>query len=303
MQIIFISLIFGSVIALGVWNLYRIFVVIPNEDRSYLDRPPIGFRLVWPLIQFYVHYLGFSVSKNYRLTTRMRLRRAGMDYTLNPEQFFAGKMIAALIAAVLTVLMQSMMDGGSSIISILAAMGGFFYPELWLKEVTDKRNRAVFRELPFYLDIIILAVESGSNLTGGLVQAVQKAPEGPMRHEFSRVLRDVRSGKPRAEALRDLSERVSSEGVNSVISTIIQAEKTGSSLGPVLRAQSDQLRSARFLKAEKMAMEAPVKLLGPLIMFIFPNTFLVLGFVLLSKALQDGIITWAPLVWAFRWPG
>ena len=81
-----------------------------------------------------------------------------------------------------------------------------------------------------------------------------------------------------------------------------QAEKTGSSLGPVLRAQSDQLRSTRFLKAEKMAMEAPVKLLGPLVMFIFPTTFIVIGFVILSKALGDGIITWAPLVWAFSNP-
>lgn len=83
---------------------------------------------------------------------------------------------------------------------------------------------------------------------------------------------------------------------------MIQAERTGASLGPVLRAQSDQLRSARFLKAEKMAMEAPVKLLGPLIMFIFPTTFMVITFVMLSKALAEGLLTWAPLVWAFNNP-
>jgi tight adherence protein C len=83
---------------------------------------------------------------------------------------------------------------------------------------------------------------------------------------------------------------------------MIQAEKTGASLGPVLRAQSDQFRSARFLKAEKMAMEAPVKLLAPLIMFIFPTTFIVIGFILLSKTLSEGLISWAPLVWAFSNP-
>ena len=303
MQVLLISLIFGALIALVVWNIYRIFAVVPDEDRSFLDRPPLGFRLVWPLIRVFVYYLGPYVTKNYRTATHLRLRRAGLEYMLSPEQFLAGKFISALVAAAFVYLLQSMLNGGSFIMLILAAIGGFFYPEIWLKETTDRRNHKIFRDLPFYLDIIILAVEAGTNFTGGLTQAVQKAPDGPLRHEFGRVLRDIRAGKPRAEALRDLSERVGSDGINSVVSTIIQAEKTGSSLGPVLRAQADQLRTARFLKAEKMAMEAPVKLLGPLIMFIFPNTFLVIGFVILSHALQQGVITWPPLIWAYTWPG
>ena len=303
MQILIISLIFGGLIALIVWNVYRIFAVIPEEDRSYLDRPPSGFRLIWPLITGFVHYFGFLVSKNYRMVTLLRLRRAGLDYMLSPEQFFAGKVVAVFAAVAFVFLLQSMLDKGSILFLLVAAIAGFYYPELWLKEATDKRNRTIFRDLPFYLDIIILSVEAGTNFTGGLTHAVSKAPDGPLRQEFSRVLRDVRAGKPRSESLRALSDRVSSDGINSVISSIIQAEKTGSSLGPVLKAQSDQLRTSRFLKAEKMAMEAPVKLLGPLIMFIFPNTFLIIIFVMLSNALQKGVLTWPPLVWAFNWPG
>ncbi|HIE53627.1 MAG TPA: type II secretion system F family protein [Chromatiaceae bacterium] len=303
MQILIISLIFGALIALIVWNVYRIFAVIPEEDRSYLDRPPLGFRLTWPLIKGFVHYFGFLVSQNYRMVTLLRLRRAGLDYMLSPEQFFAGKVVAAFAAVAFVYLLQNMLDKGSIMFLLLAAIAGFYYPELWLKEATDNRNRKIFRELPFYLDIIILSVEAGTNFTGGLTQAVNKAPDGPLRQEFSRVLRDVRAGKPRAESLRELSERVGSDGINSVVSTIIQAEKTGSSLGAVLKAQADQLRTTRFLKAEKMAMEAPVKLLGPLIMFIFPNTFLIIIFVMLSNAIQKGVLSWPPLVWAFNWPG
>lgn len=101
------------------------------------------------------------------------------------------------------------------------------------------------------------------------------------------MLRDMRTGKPRADALRDLTQRVTCTGLSNVVSSMIQAEKTGSSLGKVLRAQADQLRSTRFLKAEKMAMEAPVKLLGSLVMFIFPNTFLVLGFLIPSLAIKS----------------
>lgn len=302
MEILAISLLFGGIIGLVFWNLYRVFTVVPDQDRSYLDRPPTGFRLVWPLIQLFVHYLGQYLSSSYRIKVLLQLRRAGVDYMLSPEQFFAGRIIAIFIAMGFVFLLQSMLNKESIFILIIAGIAGFYYPLLWLKEVTSKRNRLIFRELPFYLDIIVLSVEAGTNFTGGLIQAVSKGQNGPLRQEFSRVLRDVRAGKPRAEALRALSERVSSDGINGVVSSIIQAEKTGSSLGPILRAQAGQLRSSRFLKAEKMAMEAPVKLLGPLVMFIFPNTFLIIIFIMLSSAIQKGIITTPFLVWAFNWP-
>jgi len=100
-----------------------------------------------------------------------------------------------------------------------------------------------------------------------------------------------------------MADRAGSPALVGVVSSMIQAERTGSSLGPILRAQADQIRNERFQKAEKQAMEAPVKMLGPLVMFIFPCTFLVLGFLILSKAMLQGIITWAPLVWAYNWPG
>ncbi len=303
MVMLWISLCLGAAIMLLIMSVYRIFAEVPDENRTYLDRPPLGYRLGWPLIQLGVHYFSSWVTRNYRMATHLRLRQAGMEYSLSPEQFLMGKFLMVFMGIVFTTLLSAMLGKGvSPVLIILAAVGGFFYPELWLKETTDKRNKRIFRELPFYLDIIILAVESGTNMTGGLTQAVRKAPAGPLKLEFSRVLRDVRAGKPRAEALRDLSDRVSSDGINGVVSSIIQAEKTGSSLGKVLRAQSDQLRTTRFLKAEKQAMEAPVKLLGPLVMFIFPNTFLVLGFLILSKALLQGVITMQPLVWAYYWP-
>jgi len=304
MQILAISLLVGTFIFLMVWTVYSIFSSIPEEDRSYLDQPPLGFRLLWPIIKLFVYYFGSYVSKNYRLVTHMRIKRAGMDYSVSSEQFFASKIIASILFAFLSLIIQLALgrDAGFVFV-ILAAFFGFYYPEIWLKETTALRDKKIFRDLPFYLDLITLSIESGTNLTGGISQAVQKSPEGPLKLEFSRVLRDVRAGKTRAQALREMTDRISSESVRNVVSSMIQAEKAGSSLGPVLRAQADQLRSTRFLKAEKIAMEAPVKLLGPLVMFIFPNTFLVVGFLLISKAVQKGVLTWAPVVKALSWPG
>lgn len=255
MTILLISGFIGVFIGLMIWSSFRIYDDVPDEDRSYLDRPPLGFRLTWPFIKILVHYLGHFVNDTYRHSTSLLLRKAGVDYCINAEQFFFSKVISSVLAAFFFLLLLSMLDKVSTIYLLLAAIGGFYYPEIWLKEAMGSRNNKIFRALPFYLDIITLAVESGTNLTNGLNQAIQKSPDGPLRVEFGRVLRDVRAGKPRAEALRDMTERVSSNGLNNVVSSMIQAEKTGASLGPVLRAQSDQLRSARFLKAEKMAME------------------------------------------------
>jgi len=304
MTLLIISLAFGGFVALSIWQAYGIFRYVPVEDRQFLDRPAVGFRLVWPLIQTLVHYFGHFPTQAQLQITAMRLKRAGVEYSVSPKQFMAAKIVSSLISGAIVWLLFSMIGKSLSLLAILAACGGYFYPELWLREVTERRKASILKTLPFYLDIITLSVEAGSNLTGGLTQAVQKSSDSPLRRELSRVLRDVRAGKSRSDALRDMSDRSGSTAVTHVVGSLIQAEKTGSSLGPLLRAQAEQLRSERFQRAEKQAMEAPVKLLGPLVMFIFPTTFLVLIFLVLSKAIQSGVLDWMPIVvWAYRWPG
>ena len=110
-----------------------------------------------------------------------------------------------------------------------------------------------------------------------------------LRDEFQRVLRDIRAGKARAIALRGMAARLNEPSVSHFTTAVIQAESMGMNLGPVLRAQADQRRTERFLRAEKLAMEAPVKLLFPLIAFIFPCTFIVLFFPIAMKFIASGL--------------
>jgi len=297
-----IAIFLGVAVSLLFWNMYKIMVAVPIEDRSYLDRPPFGFRIMWPVIRFLVHYIGPFLSRKFRMNMHAKLKRAGVDYSLSPEQFFAGQLCCAAFCVGMAVMLQNMLSMGSPLFLVMSGIGGFFYPRLWLKEELEKRQKKIFRALPFYLDIITLCVEAGSNLTGAFTQAVQKADNGPLKTEINRILRDVRAGKQRSEAMRAMADRLNMQSINSLVSCLIQAEKMGSNLGSVLRAQSDQRRIERFQKAEKQAMEAPVKLLGPLVMFIFPNTFLVLGFVILVKAAIAGVVTYEPLLWALTWP-
>ena len=173
-------------------------------------------------------------------------------------------------------------------LSLLATLVGSFYPDLWLVEQAKRRGRLILKELPVYLDFITLMIEGGLNLTSAMQVAVDKGPLGPLRNEFGIMIRDLRAGTPKMDIFRRFGERVPLPEVRSLVSALIQSEERGGDLGPVLRAQAEQRREERFLRAEKLALEAPVKLLAPLVVFIFPITFLMLAFVIYMKFLQEG---------------
>lgn len=297
------ALFIGLAVILLVWSANRILTDIPTEDRQYYDRPPFGFRLAWPLIRLLVHYVGPLLTQDYRINVQKKLKTAGQDYVIGPEQYFSACCVSSVAITAIIAAVMHMIGIWSWQWLIGLGILGFFYPTLWLKEHTKARQKEILRSLPFYLDIITLSVEAGTNLGGAFNQAVTKGPDGPLKAEFNRMLRELRAGKSRADSLRSLADRVNMSSVTSVVSSLIQAEQMGSSLGPVLRINADQRRLERFQRAEKLAMEAPVKLLGPLVMFIFPTTFIVLTFILMTKAVQEGVITWVPLVRALSWPG
>jgi len=303
MALTLISIALGGFVALVFCQAWLVVQAVPAEDRLYLDRPALGYRLVWPMIKILVHHAGHLVSEVRRDATALRLKRAGVEYSVQADQFIAAKWVSAIGFGLCGAVAGAALGQGVAALALLLALGGYLYPELWLREATTSRRDAIIRTLPFFLDIITLSVEAGSNLTGGMTQAVQKSADSPLRREFGRILRDIRAGRTRADALRDFAERADTQAVRNVVNGLVQAERTGSSLGPMLRAQAEQLRSERFNRAEKLAMEAPVKLLFPLVVFIFPTTFLVLIFLVLSKVLLEGIVTWGPIVWAYNWPG
>ncbi len=303
MNIYLITGCIGLSIVLLFWQVVYVFKEVPNEDRAWRDKPATGFRFVWPIIKLLDFYVSPYLSDNRKSAAHSRLTQAGLEFSLTPSQFVVSRWVSTAASVAFCALILSAFDSDLYALVVVFAPWGYVYPDLWVSRVIKIRRRQMDKELPFYLDVITLSVESGSNLNGAITQAVQKAPDSPLRQELNRVLRDIRAGKPRADALRELSDRAGNKSLSSTISGMIQAERSGASLGPVLRAQATQLRKTRFATAEKQAMEAPVRLLGPLVMFIFPTTFMVLGFLVLSKMLQQNMISWTPVVWAYSWPG
>jgi tight adherence protein C len=284
-----IAAMFAVTVSLIAISTRQIVAEVPREDRQYMDPPPRFFRLTWPLVRLVSYYCGWAVSEAAATRIQQALRRAGQDYTLTPVQFFAGKLVASGLVAALLAWGTSAVHQGALAGAVTGSAFGYFLPELWLSDMTKARNLRILKALPFFLDIVTMSVEAGLNLSSALQQAVERMPAGPLTNEINRLLREVRAGKPRADALRDLAARLDFRPINSLVSALVQGEMMGSSIGPILRGQSEQRRSERFQRAEKLALEAPVKMLGPLIMCIFPCTFIVIGFPIVVQLMKSGL--------------
>jgi len=283
-----VGLAFVGFAASVIYSAMRLKEVVPEEDREYLDPLPKGLRLLWPVLRIVDYHICQRLPPRLLAGPAESLRLSGLLYLMSPTQFLALCLVGMVGFLVAFSIAFQIIDFDSTLGLIAAAGIGFVYPRVWLKDSLKKRQKLMVKALPVYLDFLTMGVEAGLNMAGAISQAVAKGPAGPLKNEFAFVLRDLRAGLTRAEALRRMDERVRIAQVSSFISAVIQAERMGASLGATFRSQADQRRTERFQLAEKLAMEAPVKLIFPLVAFIFPVTFLVLMFPIAVKFMQSG---------------
>jgi len=160
------------------------------------------------------------------------------------------------------------------IIGMFAAIG-FLLPQMWLQQRVTGRQTQIIKSLPDAFDLITTCVEAGLGLDAALARVAEKV-EGPFADELSRTLREIALGKMRRDALRELGERTGVPELVTFVNAVIQAELMGSSVGAVLRVQAEQLRVRRKQRAEEQAYKAPVKMIFPLVLCIFPTLFIVI---------------------------
>lgn len=153
---------------------------------------------------------------------------------------------------------------------------GFYFPCMNVNDRITLRHKSIALELPDVVDLLTVCVEAGLDFVGALRTVVEKQKKGPLKDELERFLKQLELGRTRSEALREMSHRVGLSDLSSVASSMIQAARLGSPIGPVLRIQSDMLRTRRGQRAEKAAMEATVKMLAPLMLCIFPAVFIMI---------------------------
>lgn len=250
---------------------------LPRDGIGVSERPG-WIRALWWLIRPLSFRIGPRLSIARRQHMLQKLRAAELDHVLSPQEWFTARCVVAAIGILVGWQLAQAFTWSPMWVVPLAATACWWWTHSWLRTQHERVRASVARELPTYLDVLTLGVEAGVSLTTAVGLCVEKSKDSPLRRAFLRFLGEVRAGRTRAEALTNLEQRFALAPITSLVTAMINAEQTGASVGQVLRAQSDQRNTERFARAEKLAMEAPVKMLGPLILCIFPCTFIVLAF-------------------------
>lgn len=244
------------------------------------DALPHLLRLLLPVAVPLADRIAPHLPLRMREEVQRRLRRAGLEEEVLPQHWLALLIVSGIAAGVVAAFAL-----GGSLATLAAAAFGVVMPGAWLRDRMNRRRNEVMRDLPIYLDMVTLALEAGGALGVALKVATERAPDSPLRRAFLRVQGDLRAGRSRADSLAALADRLDVPAVRPLVAALVQAESSGGSLATVLRAQADQRIEERFARAEKLALEAPVKMLAPLVLCIFPCTFVILAFPLLMRFL------------------
>lgn len=204
-----------------------------------------------------------------------RLSRAGYRQPEHAEIFSAVKSILPFVAAFAAWFWTT---ENVIFMTFIAAVAGFLLPDLWLTRAISQRRDRIRLSLPDALDLLVICMEAGLGLDQALLRVGQELRIGhpDLSGEFLLVNLEQRAGKPRLEAWRNMAERTAAEGIRSFVHMLIQTERFGTPISKSLAAFSDALRIKRRQQAEEMAAKTTIKMLPPLVLFIFPSLFIVL---------------------------
>jgi tight adherence protein C len=237
--------------------------------------PRFRERVVSPLVQKTAAAVLRLNPKTTVETTAARLLAAGLSQRISPSAFLAAKGAFAVGGAILGFALGSAGGAAGSLLLAIAATGvGFIAPEMFVSSRARSRREAVKSELPDTLDLLAVSVEAGLGFDAAIGKVTEHM-DGALAEELALVLGEMRVGESRSEALKKLAERVPAPEVSAFVRSIIQADQLGISLGRILRVQAADARLRRQAAAEERAMKAPIKMLFPTVLFIFPAMFLV----------------------------
>ena len=266
------------------------------DGRKTARSLPLVFRMLLPFVPNLSRFVARPGFASTRQAADEMIVASGLEGLLTGAEFVALKFLTPITCGAAWTAFVLMLGAllPDSIISeniiLLAAFGfllAYAYPLMWLRGTLKRRHLDIMRALPFVLDLLTLSVEAGMDFMSALQRNCERRKLDPLNEELIRMTREIQVGTPRRVALRNMAERVRQPDLKGVAHALIQADELGVSIGSILRIQSDQLRSRRFDRAEKLASEAPVKMLGPLMLCIFPAVFVILLGPILMQAMHN----------------
>ena len=253
-------------------------VVVPKSLEEMEMQRPFSDRVLRPMVQRLAR-AGKRQEGGMVAKIDAKLQRAGYPGGLRGADWVGVKLLSAIGFAVLLLLLGLLLTGGQFVLAIFFGIVGmavgYIAPEFWLGRKGRARSMAMILQLPDALDLLTISVEAGLGFDAALAKVVEKM-DGPLVDEFRQALAEVRMGRARRDALRDVADRADAQPVSNFIGAIIQAEQLGVPIAKVLQIQSNQLRIERRQRAEEAAAKAPVKMLFPMVGCIFPTIFIVI---------------------------
>ncbi len=244
---------------------------------------PVLFRIFLPFTPNFRRFFESESLDGTMKKLREQLAMAGYEQVLTAEQFMTVRILFVVFGVLFTILFFAADNPLGGILVLFCAV---LYPRVWLRTLITKRHLQILKALPNVLDLLTLSVEAGKDFVTALRDILARRPADELGLELRKALHEIQLGKPRHTALKEMTQRVRQSELTSVLNAIIQSDELGVSIGQVLRIQAEQLRAKRFARAEKLASEAPVKILFPVALLIFPAVFTVVIAPMLMRALE-----------------
>ena len=241
---------------------------------------PFSERIIIPLARKMGEIATRFTPQNALQNTQKKLELAGNPGRMEPSmvlllQFGGAALFGGLLILVFSVANSKWPLGRITLLVVAFSVIGFYFPQLWLQSKISRRQKEVRLGLPDALDLLTICVEAGLGFDAAMAKVAEKWTN-ELSLSFGRVIREIQLGKLRREAMRDMAERIGISEMTSFVAAVIQSEQLGVSMAKVLRIQSDQMRIKRRQYAEEEAAKAPIKMLIPMGLLIFPSLMIVL---------------------------
>jgi tight adherence protein C len=291
--LIAVVLVFVAVAALGIWvgggiirartastssrlALYGRGSLRDGSMREQTLRRPMVERAIAPIFLGAGRAMGRFTPTGFARRTQRKLVLAGLSRSLDPNAWVVVKVVSVLVGLGIAALAVTRVDGVLGLVmAALAIFAGILLPDAWLQRRIEGRRTAMRNSLPDVLDLLVISVEAGLGFDSALARVVATVP-GPLSEEFFRMLQETRVGVSRRDAMRHLLDRTDVDELRSFLLAMLQAEAFGVSMSRVLRIQADEIRNKRRQRAQQKAFGAPVKMVFPLVVCIFPALLVVL---------------------------
>ncbi|WP_249869041.1 type II secretion system F family protein [Oceanobacillus saliphilus] len=224
------------------------------------------------------YFVGQRMPTSKKKELEQRLREAGYPLNMSPIDF---RFLQILIGLIIMIGMYTLVGNGdtgflsSIFLAGVVSVLGMYFPSFYLSVIIKKRRQEILKSMPDFFDMVNLSIEAGMGLDASLLK-VCKQSKGALSEEFLQTLEDMKLGKSRREAFSDLRSRVPVHQFQSIITSLIQADLLGVGMAKVIRSLTERIREQRTQLAREQAMKAPVKMVFPMLLFIFPSMFIVL---------------------------